>query len=576
MADCLYRKIHNLKSQFALRCKCIAVVIFVWGIYTNGGAQSGPAALFLTWESDPTTTMVIEWHKKMSPTQSSILYYRPASGKDWQSVPARPIPTNESDRTIFKKMLTGLQPDTRYEFHLDTIGQVYRFHTLPTEIHQNPVVFAVGGDSFEGRPRTRTDRIDRFKKIISSYEPEFILWSHEIPRDKSSVLSTEWHKWLDAIQEVLINENGRITPIVFPAEYFHPNVSLVNSEPASISNSEEVSLFLSHTIPLSSPSGKSQRIRVMDFGEYLSILLVAGHTGHYPSHLQQVKKQLRKRKRKPHLFVANSPMIYPAQPASETALSDAEKTNWTDLYDRFKVPVVFEFQDKWYKRTIPLKAGKPDPEGTIYLSDGDGDEGMPESYAQDTSSALFASAIAGNHVILVSLQGRQRYIRVVNEYGKIMDEIPQIFEQPVFEHPISTFLPKGGMTLSAEIAEFRGAAFQATDYSGFSRGGFVWFDTQQGHGRAIWHLPVHNTDFFTLRFRYSYAAEDTAYLQLVVNDEVIEDHFQFQSSGKENRWEKSTLINTPLKRGINRLEIRSIPGIPAPRIDRIEIFPSVY
>lgn len=578
MTDCQYLKIYNLKSRFAYWCKCAALCMIVWGILPNCDAQSEPAALFLTWESDPTTTMVVEWHKKMSPTQSSVLYYRPSSGKDWQSVTARPIPTNESDRTIFKKILTGLRPDTPYEFRLDTVGQVYRFHTLPTDIQQNPVVFAVGGDSFMGRPRTRLARIDRFKKIISSYEPEFLLWSHQIPRDKNSVHSTEWYKWLDAIQEALIDENGRITPIVSSADYFQPNVSLAHSEPASISTTEDVSHFLNHSIPPASSTGKPRSVRGLDFGEYLSILMVAGHTGHsvHPAQLQQVKKQLRKRKRQTHLFVANSPTIYPALSAFETVLSDEKKTHWTDLYDRFKVPVVFDFQDKWYKRTVPLRAGKPDPDGTIYLSDGAGDEEMPEDYSQQKPSSLFASSIAGNHVILVSLLGPQRYIRVVNEYGKIMDQYPRIFEQPVSEYPISTFLPKGGLTLSAEIAEFQGAAFMATDYAGFSRGGFVWFDPLQGQGKATWQLPVHNTDFFTLRFRYSYAAEDSAVLQLLVNDEIIEDQFLFPTSGKENRWEKSTLINTPLKRGINRLEIRSIPGKPAPRIDRIEIFPSVY
>src|SRR5690606_13803995 len=124
---------------------------------------------------------------------------------------------------------------------------------------------------------------------------------------------------------------------------------------------------------------------------------------------------------------------------------------------------------------------------TVYLSDGK--SGSTHTASSKMWNPFVEASHSGHNLIFVSLHGTNRYIRTVNAYGKIVDEFPRIFEQPVFEHALSTFLPKGGLTLSAEIAEFQGASYMATDYSGFSRGGFAQFNPEEGSGKVIWQLP---------------------------------------------------------------------------------------
>src|SRR5690606_26361685 len=125
--------------------------------------------------------------------------------------------------------------------------------------------------------------------------------------------------------------------------------------------------------------------------------------------------------------------------------------HWTPLFDRFQVPLVFEFQDHYYKRTSPVKGNRIDSEGTIYIGHGNWnpDEEQPE--LEDT--AWYLDKVDGNrNLILISLFGTERYIRTVNEFGHIVDEYPHLFENPAFSHTMSTLLPKGGVTLSAELA----------------------------------------------------------------------------------------------------------------------------
>src|SRR5690606_31704065 len=145
--------------------------------------------------------------------------------------------------------------------------------------------------------------------------------------------------------------------------------------------------------------------------------------------------------------------------------------------------------------------------------------------------------------------GDKRYIRTVNEFGQIIDEYPHLFEQPNFSNSISTILPKGGITLSAELAEPYGKVSIGSDHSGSSRDGFAWFDPTDEPAGLVWNVPSHSTNDYTMRFRYAHSGPEDANLQLLINGEVVERQFSFQATGSENRWKQSTLMNIVLQVG---------------------------
>src|SRR5690606_16122953 len=129
-------------------------------------------------------------------------------------------------------------PGTRYDFRIDSASQIYSFQTMPSDIDRTPVVFAIGGDTFEGRSKVRRERIDRLQRILSQYHPSFILWSQPLPHhSRTFEHSTEWDDWLDAIKEALIDENGHITPIISAVDHFHPETLTSHEDQPGISTS---------------------------------------------------------------------------------------------------------------------------------------------------------------------------------------------------------------------------------------------------------------------------------------------------------------------------------------------------
>ncbi|HMO37077.1 MAG TPA: fibronectin type III domain-containing protein, partial [Gemmatales bacterium] len=128
-----------------------------------------PDTLFLTWFRDPSTTMVIQWVGVTGETADNRIYYRPAlsptgvagwvgqsalpgalgnvslSLYEWrlQAPVSKPYP--KTDYKVFRTELTGLLPNTTYEFRIGKSSPFYRFRTMPSKA-TNTISFISGGD----------------------------------------------------------------------------------------------------------------------------------------------------------------------------------------------------------------------------------------------------------------------------------------------------------------------------------------------------------------------------------------------------------------------------------------------
>lgn len=77
---------------------------------TAGANTKSPAALYLTWQRDPTTTMTIHWHTEGA-IPSAALQFKAANTGVAETVYADSRPMPFSDRYVHTVELTGLQPD---------------------------------------------------------------------------------------------------------------------------------------------------------------------------------------------------------------------------------------------------------------------------------------------------------------------------------------------------------------------------------------------------------------------------------------------------------------------------------
>lgn len=101
---------YSLKLQLIICWICLCLFP---GRALSTIATNDPLAIFLTWQEDPTTSMVIDWHT----TQRSYLpiYYRERGQNNWLEVPGKLYAFPHSDRVIHRVSLERLNTGTAYE-----------------------------------------------------------------------------------------------------------------------------------------------------------------------------------------------------------------------------------------------------------------------------------------------------------------------------------------------------------------------------------------------------------------------------------------------------------------------------
>lgn len=387
-------------------------------------AQYKPLGLQLTWQQDPTTTMTIDWHE-LADRSSRGLDYRRRGGTSWSSAPVSQHTFPHSDRLIYRSELTGLEPGSPYEFRLGEDGHVFSFRTMPETISQ-PIRFAVGGDV-----RHRQEWMDRTNRVAASHDPDFVVFGGDLAyADGDPRRVYRWYEWFESTMNTLVTPSGRQIPVVAgignheiwfdtragtgpEAADFIQHYDLENGRPT----------FFFDLFPFPGAPGYS----VLDFGEYMSLIVLdTDHAspilGAQTSWLENVLKQ---REGRPHLFPVYHQPAYPSvRPMSETS-STRIRNHWSPLFERYGVRVAFESHDHAYKRTHPIRAGRIDPAGVIYLGDGAwGVETREIGSRQEEYAWYIDRAVSVRHFILVTLQGAHQHFSTIDEEGNVLDEYP--------------------------------------------------------------------------------------------------------------------------------------------------------
>src|SRR6201999_1425351 len=87
--------------------------------------------LFLTWRTDPTTSMTVQWIGADADPNQAAVSFAPLNG----GLPQSLVPTKRDyplgNFKLFRSELTGLKPGTEYQFHIGGGKSAYRFRTMP-------------------------------------------------------------------------------------------------------------------------------------------------------------------------------------------------------------------------------------------------------------------------------------------------------------------------------------------------------------------------------------------------------------------------------------------------------------
>src|SRR5262245_65663604 len=79
-----------------------------------------PATLFLTWQSDPTTTMTIQWVGTRGETADTNVYYTPFLLSGWRRQPTKHAPYPLHGYKVLCAQSNGIRARTSYYVHTHT------------------------------------------------------------------------------------------------------------------------------------------------------------------------------------------------------------------------------------------------------------------------------------------------------------------------------------------------------------------------------------------------------------------------------------------------------------------------
>lgn len=402
---------------------------------SENGKTDEPVALLLTWQQDPTTTMTIDWQTTPGDPAVPTLLYTEAGGEDWSEVRAEQLSFPYSGRTIHRVEITGLQPATYYHFRVGEFERQYKFRTMPDSNFEEPVVFAIGGDTrpgkwtFEPHYGPEVGNMEDLNRIALDYDVDFIVWGGDFAyADSREDRLYRWYWWFEANMNSLIDEDGRIVPVIVAIgnhETLYGRYQSADDYEETDTWRENNAVYFYNLFAFPGQPGYG----VLDFGDYLSLIsLDTDHTNPVDgTQTEWLRQVLTERVDVPHIFPFYHIPAFPSHRNPNGEGSVRVRENWVPLFEEFNVRVAFENHDHAYKRTFPVRNGEINPMGITYIGDGAWGRGPRSGNSQDEWYIhRFADEI---HAVITTIHGTHQHFLMVNEKGDIIDEYPRTAKQ---------------------------------------------------------------------------------------------------------------------------------------------------
>ncbi len=373
--------------------------------------------LYLTWQSDPTTTMTVNWVDLHTDSPLDV-HYRRIGESGWQKATGAKFAIADTTMQGRRVELTGLLPGSNYEFNIgkpiEKASEGWRFRTMPRDLNR-PVRFVTGGDMFSTRPK-----LDKMNGTAGSLDPDFALIVGDLAY-ANGVLSNRWVEWLKSWMQRAVGPDGRLIPLVL-----------------GIGN-HEVKGGYNGKIPQDAPffyslfaTPEKRAYYALDFADYLSIVVLdTAHTNPIEgTQANWLAGALAARQSKQFLFVGYH---YPAYgttkaPKGGTPL-DAKRSieirqHWMPHWEKYGVTAVFENDHHNYKRTHRLRGHKrDDANGILYL--GDGAWAVSTRTVPELANGWWLAKADGiNHVWEVTIRANgTSTMRAIDIDGKEFDKV---------------------------------------------------------------------------------------------------------------------------------------------------------
>lgn len=392
--------------------------------------HKAPVAMYLCWQRDPTTTMTVQWHTE-GDTGPAALEYGPLNGEARAALQAQTHPMPFSDRLIHTVEITGLEPDTEYRFRLSNVvpgvhSPYYKLRTMPSS-PDKPIRIAIGGDV-----RHRQAWMEQVNRQAMRFKPDFIVWGGDLAyADGREDRLYRWYEFFDAMMNTLITEDGRVVPVLmgignhevrggYYMRYDHPT-----REGSEYETYEDTDAFRESIAPyyyslFAFPGHPGYGY--LDFGDYMSLIFLdTDHSGPVDgTQTEWLREIIAERENVPHLFPVYHVPAYPSVRALGGGVSTRIREHWVPLFEEHGVRVAFENHDHAYKRTVPIRREREDPDGIVFI--GDGAWGVGERVVREAADTWYLEKSQSiRHLILLTIQDDSQDLKMISREGDLID-----------------------------------------------------------------------------------------------------------------------------------------------------------
>lgn len=376
-------------------------------------------SVYLTWESDPCHTMIVQWITPIEEEDNRLIFFK----KDQEPVEVlgehQQLPY-EIPFVLHRVGLSHLDADTDYYFQLPVSDETYKFHTLPENL-ENPISFVVGGEIYQDD----LSFARKTCKAAAKTDPLFAVLGGNLAKtcafkQKLFEIAHEHHeRWFELLAmwtEEMVTTDGCLIPIV------------------PVVGEQEVKGFMfqsSYTWPLKPkapffqaffPFPGKKGYNVLDFGNYMSLwILDSAHIAAIDIEKRWARKTLNLRQSVLHKFVAQDNPIFPATYNKIYYGADQMHRFFAKLFEKCNVDAVFEHHEKVYKKTFPIKKKRVNPRnGILYI--GGGAWGVEHPPTIKKEKWYIDTSLPVRHFLKVTIDSSSECFTAIDDEGNVIDE----------------------------------------------------------------------------------------------------------------------------------------------------------
>lgn len=373
-----------------------------------GLVGTNPVHCRITFHSNPATEAILSWSTSEPGTSHRVHYDTISHDGNVEAYQFHKNSTRDGRFTNGAKAdkdlkvyyhhtrLKQLQPATTYYCVMESDSQASRefhFRTGPNDDRKFGLIF--GGDSRSNS--TNRQLVNRFMSKTLEGQPDITAMVHGGDYVQNGNNLIQWALWLTH-QQTTTTKSGRLLPVI-PVrgnhEGKHPQFNEV----------------------FDWPGGKQNNYYTVKIGSLVSLVVLNTETVAAGDQRKFLEATLGSNRTRQWQLASYHRPAFPAVKKPSHALQ-----HWVPLFDQFRLDLVLEADGHVIKRTLPILAGKQNPDGVVYVGEG----GLGVKQRNPDPSRWFLQhpgmTSKGHHVYLLTITKTRLLSQILTvSNGQVLD-----------------------------------------------------------------------------------------------------------------------------------------------------------